>query len=169
MPKRRAASVGSWGWSRQRGEQAGENDDFGVGGHFDPGFGGTVGIAERVLAQHVEPTVPAVSKALAAALAGELPGQAVAGDDVGQRGGGIGAPADDPVVPGLRTGELGQVPRLAPTLRPAVHHPSRTVGPTHEVIRRMGQSRSFQRRPEQLRRKPPDTRIEVHRNRVITL
>jgi hypothetical protein len=32
------------------GEQAGENDGFGIGDQFDPGFGGTVEITERVLA-----------------------------------------------------------------------------------------------------------------------
>jgi len=42
-----------------------------------------VGIAEGVLAQHVDPTVPAGAEGLAAALAGEPPGQAVAGVDVG--------------------------------------------------------------------------------------
>ncbi|MFF3577692.1 hypothetical protein [Streptomyces mirabilis] len=91
-----------------RGQQAAENDGFGVGGQLDPGVGGTVGITERVLAQHVEAAVPALPKRLTAAPAGEPPGQVIAGGDVGQRGGGMCASVDDPVVPEIGSQDLGQ-------------------------------------------------------------
>ncbi|MDQ0989675.1 hypothetical protein [Streptomyces sp. V3I7] len=65
------------------GKQAGEHDDFGVGGHFDPGLGGAVGITERILTEHFEPAVPPLPKGLSASLTGEPPGQAVAGVDEG--------------------------------------------------------------------------------------
>lgn len=88
-----------------RGEQAGENDGFGVGDQFDPGLGRTGGSAEKVFAQHVESTVPAPTKRFTTPFPGEQPGQAVAG---GKRGGEIGTPADDPVVPEVGPPDLGQ-------------------------------------------------------------
>lgn len=90
-----------------RGERAGESDSFRVGGQLDPGLGGTEGTTEWVLAQQVESPVPALPQELAAALAVEPPGQAVTGVDVGQRGGGMGASSDDPMVPEVGLQDLG--------------------------------------------------------------
>ncbi|MFK0114159.1 hypothetical protein [Streptomyces sp. NPDC091217] len=64
-------------------------------------------ITERVLAQHVKATVPSLPKRLTAALAGEPPGQAIAGVDVGQCGSGMCASADDPVVQEIGSQDLG--------------------------------------------------------------
>lgn len=67
-----------------------------------------MGITERIFAQHVEATLPALTKALTASIAGEPPVQSVTGVDVCQRGGGMGAPADDPAVPEIGPQNLRQ-------------------------------------------------------------
>ena len=67
-----------------------------------------MGSAEQVLAEHVESVVPTLLKRRAAGLIGEPLDQVVAGIDVGQRCGGMGAAVGDPLMSAVGPKDLGQ-------------------------------------------------------------
>ncbi|MFF1834877.1 hypothetical protein ACFVXE_11820 [Streptomyces sp. NPDC058231] len=76
---------------------------------LDPRVGRTVGIAEEVFAQYVEPMAPPPPKRRVAGLGGEVLAQAVSRIGVGRRGGGMDAAADDPLVLAVGAEHLGQL------------------------------------------------------------